>query len=37
MRTARTITYTRAGEPYETRLLISQGRATIRITTDAGE
>ena len=37
MRTARTITYTRAGEPYETRLLISQGRATIRITPDAGE
>lgn len=37
MRTARTITYTRNGEPYETRLLISHGRATIRIPAHAGE
>ena len=37
MRTARTITYTRDGEPYETRLLISHGRATIRIPAHAGE
>lgn len=37
MRTARTITYTRNGEPYETRLLINQGRATIRIPAHAGE
>lgn len=37
MRTARTITYTRDGEPYETRLLISRGRATIRIPAHAGE
>lgn len=37
MRTARTIIYTRDGEPYETRLLISQGRATIRIPAHASE
>ena len=37
MRTARTIAYTRDGEPYETRLFINNGRATIRITPDAGE
>ena len=37
MRTARTIAYTRDGEPYETRLFINNGRAIIRITTDAGE
>lgn len=37
MRTARTIIYTRDGEPYETRLLIRQGRATIRIPAHDGE
>lgn len=37
MCTARTITYTRDGEPYETRLFISRGRAIIRIPAHDGE